>query len=48
MLEAFREMACLLPGVLAIANGFVLLFYRLGEDEVKQMTADLQKRRSED
>lgn len=48
MLEAFREMACLLPGTLAIVNGVVLLFYRLGEDEVRQITADLERRRSED
>jgi GPH family glycoside/pentoside/hexuronide:cation symporter len=45
MIEAFRMIGCVLPGVLAIANGIVLIWYRLSDEEVKKIAAELQERR---
>jgi Na+/melibiose symporter-like transporter len=43
--QSFRGIACVLPGVLAILNGVVLLWYKLGDDEVEKIAVELEERR---
>jgi GPH family glycoside/pentoside/hexuronide:cation symporter len=43
-----RLMFSILPGVLAIANGIILLWYPLTEKDVAQIEIDLAKRRAEE
>lgn len=38
---------CILPGVIAIANGIVLLWYNLGPDQLKTIATELSERRAE-
>ena len=47
VIQSFRAIACILPGVLAILNGVVLLWYKLGDAEVEKIALELEKRRSE-
>jgi GPH family glycoside/pentoside/hexuronide:cation symporter len=44
-LNGIRIMFCIVPGVLAIANGLVLLGYRLTDAKVAEIEADLAARR---
>lgn len=48
VIESFRLIACVLPGVLAVANGFVLIWYRLSDEQVDEIAEELQKRRGSD
>lgn len=47
VVQSFRLIASILPGVLAIANGVVLFGYRLTDEQLEQITADLKQRRRE-
>lgn len=47
IIQSFRWIACILPGVLAILNGVVLFWYNLSDDEVKEIAAELEARRNE-
>ena len=44
-LNGIRIMFCIVPGVLAVANGLVLLGYRLTDAKVAEIESDLAKRR---
>ena len=48
VIQSFRVLACIIPGVLAIANGIVLLWYKLDEDEVEEIAEKLAERRKDD
>lgn len=45
-LLGIRVMFCIIPGVLAALNGFILLFYPLDEAATAKMQAELQQRRA--
>lgn len=47
VINSFRAIACILPGVLAIANGVILFWYRLDEETVRSIVSDLKERRQE-
>ncbi|MGC6464077.1 MAG: MFS transporter [Akkermansiaceae bacterium] len=47
IIESFRTIACILPGVLAILNGVILFWYRLSEEDVQKIAAELEERREE-
>lgn len=47
VLEGIRAIFSILPGTLAIANGVVLIWYRLSESELKIIERDLAERRQE-
>ena len=48
IIQSFHQLACLLPGALAILNGFVLFGYPLTDREANRITAELEKRRNAD
>jgi glycoside/pentoside/hexuronide:cation symporter, GPH family len=48
IIQSFRVLACIIPGVLAIANGIVLFWYNLGEEEVEEIVEKLAERRKDD
>jgi GPH family glycoside/pentoside/hexuronide:cation symporter len=47
-LSGIRLMFSIIPGVLAIANGIVLLWYKLSDEELKTIASDLAERRKLD
>ena len=46
VIQSFRIIATILPGVLAIANGVVLFWYRLTDSQLKTIVAELEERRA--
>lgn len=47
VVASFRFIASIVPGVLAIANGIVLLAYNLTEEKLSEITRELAARRAE-
>ena len=46
--EGITLMFSVFPGICAILTAFLLLFYKLTDNEVKTITANLEERRKED
>ena len=44
-LMGIRIMFCIIPGALALLNGFILIFYPLSTRETEQMQSELEDRR---
>ena len=47
VINSFRLIATILPGTLAIANGVVLFWYRLTDDDIEEIGRDLAERRGD-
>ena len=47
-LNGIKVMFSILPGIFGIANGLILVFYKLTEDQLKMITAELAEQRKED
>jgi len=44
-LQGIRLLFCVIPGVLGLANGVVLFWYRLSDEELATIVSDLEERR---
>ena len=47
-LDGIKVMFSILPGIFGIANGLILVFYKLTEDQLEVITAELAEQRKED